>query len=858
MMTLCCGVWKKFVPLFILFLFPLVSVSLWEPDHCQAEPANEILRAKQVSSYQKMESALKEVNRLKAKGLDAYFKEVEVPEKGTWYRVYAAAPQPKPRSGTSLKDKKQPPASIKQAASAPSPKVKETVPPPQQPSLGTPVPSPPSPRGKETVHPSPKPNPEKPTSQVVPDVSGKRQPNLSKSVLPEENRKPELSAASAISDGLAQIPASVPVSAEYAAAKAEFDARHYERAAGMLSSLLARKLGDAAQFENSLRLHADCYYFLGEGGNRSFDSQAAESYNNILRHYPDVRSGNDMAYFRLGILLERMGSYEEAYETYSKVIAKYPDSPYKQETLYRMGRILYLTKRLAHAIDKLRSYLTAYPDGSHAFQASFLLGYCLRQTNQQPDGDTWYRSGLTKWNNFEDLPGDVLYDLGRFLLSQKDCAKAAGVFSLYLNLHQEGAWRKNALFDLGRAYYFCNSFSSALKVFGLLLESYPDTLEANESILFIANIGVMEPKTDFNACLPGRDYFKNPIETYDWMRAKYPGGPLEEWLLYQKGYALWKAGRISEALDLYCTLLDTFPNGRLQKESRGYLVLTARRMIDEYYGKGDYLAVADLYYKIRNKIPLSPETTAIFYKIGDSLWKIGLRPDAVALLDRLKQNGSNAAQQAISDFVMMEINYTQGQISEEKWKALLSEFAKDNSPTSSAARKNLGDYFYRTGQYDKVIPLYEALLKDEDHPDLLRISRNYAHALRNNNACSAAINRYLGIIGKCKENPQKCDQGFVGDAYAGLGDCYYETADYERDLAMYQQALPGIKDKENLLWTLFRMGQSYGKMNDTVMAGKTFSELKEKGGDAFWTKVADYWVADEAWSKNNSEYLKKK
>ena len=55
-----------------------------------------------------MESALKDMNRLKAKGLDAYFKEVEIPEKGTWYRVYVVAPQPKSRSGTSLKDKKKP------------------------------------------------------------------------------------------------------------------------------------------------------------------------------------------------------------------------------------------------------------------------------------------------------------------------------------------------------------------------------------------------------------------------------------------------------------------------------------------------------------------------------------------------------------------------------------------------------------------------------------------------------------------------------------------------------------------------------------------------------------------------------
>ncbi|WP_175476334.1 tetratricopeptide repeat protein [Syntrophus gentianae] len=857
-MTLPYGVRNKSIRFLIIF-FCLSGVALWGHAVCRAEANDQNRRIKQVSSYQKAESAIQDVNRLKSKGLEAYYKEVEIPGKGTWYRVFTAESQPQVRSRTPVKEKKSPQTNVKPAPNPSSSPAKGIVSPPQKPNPDRPATNPPNSRVKEAVPPFQKTDPGKEGERMLKDtISGKSQGAFSKNVLPgEKGGKSEPTADSKGDNGSVQVPAKgSPVSFEYESAKAAFDARRYEQAAGILSSLLIRKQNDAAQYESSLRLLADCYYFLGQGESNNFRTQAVESYKNILRYYPDVRNGNDAANFRLADSLEQMGSYEEAYEAYENVLSKYPNSPYRQEAIYRVGKILYLTKRFNYAVDKLKSYLTSYPDGPSAFQASFLLGYCLRQINQKPDGDAWYRNALTKWNNFEELPTEILHDLGLYLFSQQDYPRAANIFNLCFNLHPDDAWRKSALFNLGRSYYFWNRFSPALKVFSLLLESYPGTLEANESILFMANIGVIDPKTDFNACMTGRDYFKNPIETYDWMRARFPGGSLEEWLLYQKGYALWKAGRSKEALDLYCLLLDSFPHGRLQQASRGYLVLNAKRLIEESYGKGDFLAVADLYYKIRNKVPLSSEATGMFFKIGDCLWKLGLRADAVALLDRLKSNG-NEAQRAISDLVMMESTYSQGEMTEEKWKALLAELAKNNGETANMARRNLANYLYGKGQYDKVIPLYEAMLKGEGRSDLLPISRNYAHALRNNRMCSAAINRYQEIINKCKENPQKCDSAFIADAYAGLGDCYYEAADYERNLAMYQQALPGIKDKESSMWTLFRMGQSYRKMNDSAMAGKTFAQIKEKSGDAFWPKVVDYWVADEAWSKNNSEYLKK-
>ncbi len=299
-----------------------------------------------------------------------------------------------------------------------------------------------------------------------------------------------------------------PIKSEYESAKAEFAAGRYDKAAGILCWLISKKQGDASQYENSMRSLADCYYFLGERGDESYNTTAIEAYKNILRYYPDIRSGNDLANFRMATCLERSENYEEAYTAYENVFQKYPGSTCAEDTLYKMGEILYLTKRFSHAAEKLKSYLAKYPNGRHAFKSSFILGYCLRQINQQNEGALWYKNALSKWNELDELPANILCDLGLYLFSQKDYANSINLFSLYLNLHPEDELKKEALFHLGMSFYHLNQFSPALKIFSLILETYPDTVEANESILFMANIGVIDPKTEFNVCMAGRDYFR--------------------------------------------------------------------------------------------------------------------------------------------------------------------------------------------------------------------------------------------------------------------------------------------------------------------------------------------------------------
>jgi hypothetical protein len=63
---------------------------------------------------------------------------------------------------------------------------------------------------------------------------------------------------------------------------------------------------------------------------------------------------------------------------------------------------------------------------------------------------------------------------------------------------------------------------------------------------------------------------------------------------------------------------------------------------------------------------------------------------------------------------------------------------------------------------------------------------------------------------------------------------------------MYKQSLAKHERHENL-WTIYSMGRGYAELRESGMADKKFSELKTKGGEGFWSNIADHALREYSW-----------
>ena len=184
-----------------------------------------------------------------------------------------------------------------------------------------------------------------------------------------------------------------------------------------------------------MRRLADTHYFLGEKKGKQDYFNAIDYYKEILNNYPDVREGNDQAYFRMAKCYEYLKFFYEAYQSLEKLSTRYPDSPYAADAMFMAADIFNRLGKLKEASEKGLAYLKKYPDGAHAKNVHFIVADCYYRLNQPANADIWYAQALKKWPDLSDVPKFMLMDLGYHYYRSRKFSQANDVFSYYISLY---------------------------------------------------------------------------------------------------------------------------------------------------------------------------------------------------------------------------------------------------------------------------------------------------------------------------------------------------------------------------------------------------------------------------------------
>ncbi len=813
------------------------------------------------ASYQKLGNALNNINELKTLGYESYYRKVNIPGKGIWYRVYIGRYADRDEALTVARKLKarhivdmftlQEYGS--QAISGVLPTKERRTPPSNSSGVqtsGDVLPGQDSHRGRESTGPH---------DQGKSFERGERVGMSEKPVPVVEKPSPD-------QPGKVPLPAvdkTFPGGGLYETALRHFDAGRYEQALDIFKELNRQKL-DPENKEKVLMRLADCSYYLGEKGAYRQFLAAVDYYKDILGRYTDQREGNPLVYYRLALSYEKLKFYYEALGIFEKLIAKYPDSPYVQEATFKAGMMLRETRKFAKAIERLSAYLKKYPDGQYARVAAFSIGDCYYQMRQKDNAEAWYAYVQKKWPTFgetpfKDIPQDASRNFGNHALQMRRFADAADAFSRYVSLYPGDENNKNMVYTLAGSYMEMNQFDAAVKLFSHVIERYPGSKEAQEAVFMLATIGVTNPGMKFPSFMAGINNYYDPITTYDGLLAKSPTGNLAERLLFQKALALETYGKNKEAFDTYVLLLKQFPRGKYQDEGRKNLARNVTLLIDKYYETGDDVAVADIYFRVFAAGLMKNGDPEVLWKSGTSLKKIGLYDEATIAFSDMAKSPRDIREETKLLLMLADLDRLRGKENdaEEKLLGLLKKSAKDVEGLKGI-KLFLADIYYRKKLYEKAIPLYaEALGSGKDATGGTALDYlNYATALSVKNMAVPAVANYQMAIKDYNSNRQQYSPDVAAKAYLGLGDSLYQGKKYQEGLPMYQQAFTVAREQNYKWWSLYHVGQGYMKLNNTTMAEASFNQLKENGKGGFWEKVPDYWLEDSKWYDKNIRYLK--
>ena len=638
----------------------------------------------------------------------------------------------------------------------------------------------------------------------------------------------------------------------YLSAMNDFETGRYKKALGKFEEILRQDQLGPDRKEEVLRIIAHCHYFLGKTGNARDLRSAVDYYKIIVRDYPSNKE-NATALYRLAGSYINLKFWYEAIGTLETLCLKYPDSSYIPDSVFEMGEILHRVRRFDRAIERFKEYLRNFPNEKYAKRAFFSIGDCYSQMKQFDSAQVWYSDALKRWPDLENVPKDYLLELGHHYFQAGNYDNAVDAFFVYMNLFPDDEQDRNVLYAIARSFVEMDQLSPALMMLGRLLEKYPGSREAMEGAAIMANIGVKEPglKAPVFMNMKGMNNYLDPLKTYDDMLAKFPLNEMTEGLLYQKGYALWKNKRYKDSFDVYTLLLRQFPDGKYRVMTKKNLVLIAGLLVDEYYSRGDYIAVSDIYFNAFEGGAVECGNFKTCLKIGDSLEELTLRDDAMGVYRKLVGNCRDENDKIRVILAMAGIDYKRGNYKETE-KRLRPELLKISPEVYPemlmSAKKMTGDVYYKKGLFEKAASVYSNVLGS----DGAVIYRDYADTLMEMNLYSSAAVNYRKAVEKYDKSDKEGADDVIIDSYAGLGDCYYRDGKYKQAAAMYKKSLnEGGQD----FWVLYHMGLGYFKSENIPMAEKTFTELKEKGGESFWADIVDYFVDDNNWTEKYGGYL---
>ena len=638
-------------------------------------------------------------------------------------------------------------------------------------------------------------------------------------------------------------------SALYNKALGELKEKKYSQALVTFKEFISRDDTNKEWGQRALRHMADCHYFLGKEGSKENLLIAAEFYKNTLVNFPDPRKENALTYYRLAKTYEHIKYYPEAIRQYQNLIAKYPDAPYVPEAYYNIGEIYYTDGKYNQASESLIRYLMKYRGGVNAKKSFYLTAHSFYKAKQSANAEIWFREAQKKWPSVAVMPKELVLDYGFHKISLRRYDEAIHAFSVYANLYPDDEKIKEVLMLLASAYRQAGQLSPALAVYDRIIEKYPDTKEANQSMLAMASMGIEKPGLKVFRFLNHIHYFKDPMDTYDTLIMKNAKGEIGEEAMLQKAAALINKEQGRRAADVYLDFLRQYPQSKRVADAAQGLKTASGALIDEYYAKKDYLAVAYVYFKSYGAVSLQADEYPQVNKIALSLKEMGFMDDYLSILKRYLKVAGN---ESIINQVWLDIS--EGMIIQGKYddalknlSALAEKPSIKKSKMMAEIQKNLAEISYRKQQYEQAVVNYGAAVRSgQEFADPGALYSKYARSLNERKDNVQALQYYLTAVKYMdEETPKKAGAGIV---YKEIGDLYLKSSNLAGGLDMYNKALAYTTDKELKLWSQFLVGETYLKMRNEDQAQNIFAQIRVASGpEGFWTKVVDFYTADSKW-----------
>ncbi len=243
---------------------------------------------------------------------------------------------------------------------------------------------------------------------------------------------------------------------------------------------------------------------------------------------------------QIGDAYQDIGQLEKSVEVYDEILRDYPESPYTDYVQYRQGIALLKDEKIDAATLSLRSLKTNFPKSKYLTDVDYYLALAYFKKsdwNAARDQITRFIGAVIKENPFT---AEAHYILGLSYFNLQDHANALKTFQVIIKDYpNEATMIKNVEMSIAKCYYKIGNIQEAIQRFTNLIAAYPQTVIAQEAIVWLGNHYI--ESADYDTAIV---YYQKFIEGF-------PGSPKFGLILYALGQAFQAKGQYDQAIGAY-------------------------------------------------------------------------------------------------------------------------------------------------------------------------------------------------------------------------------------------------------------------------------------------------------------------
>ncbi len=481
-------------------------------------------------------------------------------------------------------------------------------------------------------------------------------------------------------------------------------------------SLFQKSLHDPCDQSLAMRSHV----WLGEclSALQQYE-QAIVVYQQVLSKIAKQDPLYRQALYGLGYAYFNTGNYSQALSPFVQYIKHHQGSTaavWQQDVLVRLADCYYATKDYQRALQGYDQVLQYHPAHVH-YQKGLILGILDDVTAAQAS----FQAVLSDHAHTAYYE-KALFAIARIDFVQNNYPRAIEKFTKFIQTRPHSALLPDVLLNRALAYINLSQYTQAAEDCALLLDVYPEHLNAHSALLELSKIYTREGKQD-------------KLHRYLTQYQSTDPDALEK-VTFNAAKALFYDQRYTVAIAQLQGFMERYPQSRLVPEA-SFLVAEA------YYRKND-VPNALTHYQAALKVPQTPFYNKVLLRIGALAYKQENFSQALTYYQQLQDRAKGAKEGSHALAGIMKASYALQRY--EVVQQCASLIIKTGNPTVDAASEAtlfMGKAAMQQGKYQ------------EAQACLTKVVKNY----RNHHAAEAQY--LLGLLHyEAQEYPQSLEALF--------------------------------------------------------------------------------------------------